>query len=224
LLPSTEDVRNGTRFKANPCTFDVFEILAEQMKIATMNDWCAVSDFEDEQEKVGCDIWQHVMYRLKEEKAMPVGTLRGTVKRIVVAKPIGNMTDECTGETIPRLLFFALPICKSPRGTRRTILNHTYATRRLTCVQIPASGCFLEDLEDKSDAEGYAAHLLINDLHEIYFTYGHSVGQPVELAKTYDYLARKWQQMFGREGESGGETRGSFSQECEGGRERNRGT
>jgi len=105
-----------------------------------MSDWCALSDFEEEQEKVACDIWQHVMYRLGEEKAMLVGTLRETGNRIVVAKPIDTMTDKYTGETLPRLLFFALPICTSDKDTRRTILNHTYATRKLTCVQIPGSG------------------------------------------------------------------------------------
>jgi hypothetical protein len=141
LLPSTkelEDFRIGSRVKAKPCTFDDLNILPGKMEITTVDDWLKLSDFEETEERAGRDPRQDVMAGLEEKKVMPVGTLHGTHDRIVAATPINAMTGECTGKTIPRLLFFALPICTRTGGTRGTISNHTCAVRRLTCVQIPA--------------------------------------------------------------------------------------
>jgi hypothetical protein len=55
--------------------------------------------------------------------------------------------------------------------------------------------CWLEDLIDKADVQGYAAYVLINDLHEIDFTYC----QPINLPGTY---VRKLRKIFGQGVES----------------------
>jgi hypothetical protein len=142
LLPSTEELegfRNESLVKAKSCTFDDINVLPGKMKVATVDDWLELSDFEETEERAGRDPWRHVMDELGDKKVMPVGTLYGTHNRIVAATPIDAMTGKCTGETIPHLLYFALPICTRTGGTRGTISDHTCAIRRLTCVQIPAS-------------------------------------------------------------------------------------
>ena len=62
--------------------------------------------------------------------------------------------------------------------------------------------CFLEDLIDKADVDGYAAYLLIRDLGEIDFTCPQGVDQPINLPKRCDSTMRTLQQIFGRGRES----------------------